>query len=77
MISPGQGGRFPETACAPGRAEIACRVALICALTVWVTSAYGTPEAAISACERAVRERRQMAASLGNAKRSCFCRTVF
>ena len=28
---------------------MACRVALICALTVWVTSAYGTPEAAISA----------------------------
>ncbi|SOE57726.1 multidrug resistance protein MdtO [Burkholderia sp. D7] len=33
----------------PGRAEMACRVALICALTLWVTSAYGTPEAAISA----------------------------
>ncbi len=33
----------------PGRAERACRVALICALTIFVTSAYGTPEAAISA----------------------------
>lgn len=28
----------------PGRAERACRVALICALTIFVTSAYGTPE---------------------------------
>ncbi len=33
----------------PGRAEMATRIALICALTVFVTSAYGTPEAAISA----------------------------
>ncbi|EMN1926044.1 FUSC family protein, partial [Burkholderia ambifaria] len=33
----------------PGRASIAVRVALICALTVLVTSAYGTPEAALSA----------------------------
>nr|WP_233807841.1 FUSC family protein [Paraburkholderia sp. HP33-1] len=33
----------------PGRAAIAARVALICALTVWVTSAYGTPDAALSA----------------------------
>ncbi|MGF6447287.1 FUSC family protein [Paraburkholderia youngii] len=33
----------------PGRAATAARVALICALTVWVTSAYGTPEAALSA----------------------------
>ncbi|KVM79400.1 fusaric acid resistance protein [Burkholderia ubonensis] len=33
----------------PGRASMAVRVALICALTVLVTSAYGTPEAAISA----------------------------
>jgi multidrug resistance protein MdtO len=33
----------------PGRAEMATRVALICALTAFVTSAYGTPEAAISA----------------------------
>ncbi|MBR8132450.1 FUSC family protein [Burkholderia ambifaria] len=34
----------------PGRTSIAVRVALICALTVLVTSAYGTPEAALSAC---------------------------
>ncbi len=33
----------------PGRAAIAVRVALICALTLLVTSMYGTPEAAISA----------------------------
>ncbi|MDF3832932.1 FUSC family protein [Cupriavidus basilensis] len=33
----------------PGRAAIAARVALICALTVLVTSACGTPEAALSA----------------------------
>ncbi|MEZ0603831.1 FUSC family protein [Paraburkholderia sp. IW21] len=33
----------------PGRAEVATRIALICALTAFVTSAYGTPEAAISA----------------------------
>ncbi|KVX84126.1 fusaric acid resistance protein [Burkholderia ubonensis] len=33
----------------PGRSSMAVRVALICALTVLVTSAYGTPEAAISA----------------------------
>ncbi|MBN3790219.1 FUSC family protein, partial [Burkholderia sp. Ac-20353] len=33
----------------PGRAAIATRVALICALTALVTSAYGTPEAALSA----------------------------
>ncbi|KVP46200.1 FUSC family protein [Burkholderia ubonensis] len=33
----------------PGRASMAARVALICTLTVLVTSAYGTPEAAISA----------------------------
>ena len=33
----------------PGRAAMASRIALICALTVFVTSAYGTPEAAISA----------------------------
>ncbi|WP_175946901.1 FUSC family protein [Burkholderia pyrrocinia] len=33
----------------PGRAAIAVRVALICALVVLVTSGYGTPEAAISA----------------------------
>ncbi|KWO58065.1 fusaric acid resistance protein [Burkholderia ubonensis] len=33
----------------PGRASMAVRVALICTLTVLVTSAYGTPEAAISA----------------------------
>jgi len=33
----------------PGRAAMTWRVALICALTVLVTSAYGTPEAAISA----------------------------
>ncbi|MFC5473080.1 FUSC family protein [Paraherbaspirillum soli] len=33
----------------PGRAAMAWRVALICALTALVTSAYGTPEAAISA----------------------------
>ncbi|MFP3621121.1 FUSC family protein [Burkholderia sp. SIMBA_051] len=33
----------------PGRTSIAVRVALICALTVLVTSAYGTPEAALSA----------------------------
>ncbi|WP_323122910.1 FUSC family protein [Burkholderia alba] len=33
----------------PGRAAMTLRVALICALTVWVTSAYGTPEAAVSA----------------------------
>jgi multidrug resistance protein MdtO len=32
----------------PGRASIVTRVALICALTVLVTSAYGTPEAATS-----------------------------
>jgi multidrug resistance protein MdtO len=33
----------------PGRAAMATRIALICALTALVTSAYGTPEAAISA----------------------------
>jgi multidrug resistance protein MdtO len=33
----------------PGRAAMACRIALICALTAYVTSAYGTMEAAISA----------------------------
>lgn len=33
----------------PGRASIVTRIALICALTVLVTSTYGTPEAAISA----------------------------
>ncbi|POM17931.1 Multidrug resistance protein MdtO [Burkholderia cepacia] len=33
----------------PGRASIAARVALICALTAFVTAAYGTPEAALSA----------------------------
>jgi multidrug resistance protein MdtO len=33
----------------PGRAAMATRIALICALTAFVTSAYGTPEAAISA----------------------------
>jgi multidrug resistance protein MdtO len=33
----------------PGRAAMACRIALICALTAYVTSAYGTTEAAISA----------------------------
>ncbi|MFM0738759.1 FUSC family protein [Paraburkholderia xenovorans] len=33
----------------PGRAQMALRIALICALTAYVTSAYGTPEAAISA----------------------------
>jgi multidrug resistance protein MdtO len=33
----------------PGRASIVTRIALICALTVLVTSAYGTPEAATSA----------------------------
>ena len=32
----------------PGRAAIVTRIALICALTVLVTSAYGTPEAATS-----------------------------
>ncbi|HHV7521019.1 TPA: FUSC family protein [Burkholderia orbicola] len=32
-----------------GRATIAVRVALICALTAFVTAAYGTPEAALSA----------------------------
>lgn len=32
----------------PGRASIVTRIALICALTVLVTSAYGTPEAASS-----------------------------
>jgi multidrug resistance protein MdtO len=33
----------------PGRTAMATRIALICALTAFVTSAYGTPEAAISA----------------------------
>lgn len=33
----------------PGRSAMATRIALICALTAFVTSAYGTPEAAISA----------------------------
>ncbi len=33
----------------PGRASIAVRVALICALTALVTAAYGTPEAALAA----------------------------
>ncbi|MEA3128418.1 MAG: multidrug resistance protein MdtO [Paraburkholderia sp.] len=33
----------------PGRAQMATRIALICALTAFATSAYGTPEAAISA----------------------------
>ncbi len=33
----------------PGRASIVTRIALICALTVLVASAYGTPEAATSA----------------------------
>jgi multidrug resistance protein MdtO len=33
----------------PGRASIVARIALICALTVLVTSAYGTPEAATAA----------------------------
>ncbi|MDR8075169.1 FUSC family protein [Burkholderia cenocepacia] len=33
----------------PGRAAIAVRVALICALTAFVTAAYSTPEAALSA----------------------------
>ncbi|EGD03098.1 putative fusaric acid resistance protein, partial [Burkholderia sp. TJI49] len=33
----------------PGRTAIAVRVALICTLTMLVTSAYGTPEAALSA----------------------------
>lgn len=33
----------------PGRASIVTRIALICALTVLITSTYGTPDAAISA----------------------------
>ncbi|PQV54443.1 FUSC family protein [Paraburkholderia sp. BL21I4N1] len=33
----------------PGRAAMATRIALICALTVFVASAYSTPEAALSA----------------------------
>ncbi|WP_043203076.1 FUSC family protein [Paraburkholderia acidipaludis] len=33
----------------PGRASFVTRIALMCALTTWVASAYGTPEAALSA----------------------------
>jgi multidrug resistance protein MdtO len=49
LARPGAADLLKLLAPFPGRAEMACRVALICALTVLVTSAYGTPEAAISA----------------------------
>jgi len=49
LARPGAADLLKLLAPFPGRAEIALRVALICALTVFVTSAYGTPEAAISA----------------------------
>jgi multidrug resistance protein MdtO len=49
LARPGAADLLKLLAPYPGRAAMATRVALICALTVFVTSAYGTPEAAISA----------------------------
>ena len=49
LARPGTADLLKLLAPYPGRAEMATRIALICALTVFVTSAYGTPEAAISA----------------------------
>jgi len=49
LARPGAADLLKLLAPYPGRAAIATRIALICALTVFVTSAYGTPEAAISA----------------------------
>jgi multidrug resistance protein MdtO len=49
IARPGLGEILRLLAPFPGRAEWVFRVALICALTVLVTSIYGTPEAALSA----------------------------
>ena len=49
LARPGAADLLKLLAPYPGRAAMATRIALICALTVFVTSAYGTPEAAISA----------------------------
>lgn len=49
LVRPGAADLLKLLAPFPGRAAITFRVALICALTVFVTSAYGTMEAAISA----------------------------
>ena len=49
IARPGLGEILRLLAPFPGRAERVFRVALICALTVLVTSIYGTPEAALSA----------------------------
>jgi multidrug resistance protein MdtO len=49
LARPGATDLLKLLASYPGRAAMATRIALICALTVFVTSAYGTPEAAISA----------------------------
>ncbi|KQR89942.1 fusaric acid resistance protein [Burkholderia sp. Leaf177] len=48
-VRPGAADILKLLAPFPGRAAMACRIALICALTAYVTSAYGTMEAAISA----------------------------
>ncbi|RQS14698.1 FUSC family protein [Burkholderia sp. Bp9002] len=49
VVAPGPREILHLLAPFPGRAAMVARVALICTLTVLVTSAYGTPEAAISA----------------------------
>ncbi|MXN76999.1 FUSC family protein [Burkholderia sp. 4701] len=49
VVAPGPREILRLLAPFPGRAATVARVALICTLTVLVTSAYGTPEAAISA----------------------------
>ncbi|MFP3614174.1 FUSC family protein [Paraburkholderia sp. DD10] len=49
LARPGAAELLKLLAPSPGRAAMALRVALICALTVLVTSAYGTPDAALSA----------------------------
>ncbi|KWK15611.1 FUSC family protein [Burkholderia stagnalis] len=49
VVAPGPREILRLLAPFPGRAAMVARVALICTLTVLVTSAYGTPEAAISA----------------------------
>lgn len=49
LARPGAADLLKLLAPYPGRAAMATRIALICALTVFVTSASGTPEAAISA----------------------------
>lgn len=48
LARPGAADLLKLLAPHPGRAAMASRIALICALTVLVTSAYGTPDAALS-----------------------------